>query len=203
MSVRRLVLATGKIEVVAGVKGDVRDQLGSDQKNTPIKSEDLASILKRLRQNSEELEQRGRFAVRLPGRYPSFDGKYTILSSTYFSRLQLLDNQTGTTKVIKESGAYNPAWLKDSKKIVWGSGYPPEQQLVIYDVETGSSQEINIKNEGDDTSCNEPAVGRNSEYIAYVCGTPYSPIDDNWIYILDLKTGASVKLVPGNSPDLY
>jgi Tol biopolymer transport system component len=133
--------------------------------------------------------------------HSSADGKYLILYFKKTGKIELCDATGNTIKELKGNHPGRPVWTKDSRKIAYSDGYPPEQKLVIYDIEKDKYDEIKF-GMGPDVGCGgELSWSKDSKYIVYSCGTPFSEKDDSWLYILDLQTKKSVKLIQGNSPD--
>jgi hypothetical protein len=49
----------------------------------------------------------------------------------------------------------------------------------------------------------EVSWNANSTRIVYPCGSPYAEKLDSWLYIIDIETKKSLKLIKGSSPDWY
>jgi len=147
----------------------------------------------------ERLEQR----KRIYQIFPSRDGKYQILYFEYEKRLELLEMAKGTRREIRATNPGHPSWSKNSKRVAYVTGYIPDQVLTIFDVKENNYYEIMV-GRGPDTGCGgELSWNGSSSRIVYSCATPYEEKPDSWLYVLDLETKKSLKLIKGGSPDWH
>ncbi len=145
----------------------------------------------------ERLEQR----KRIYQIFPSRDGKYQILYFGYEKRLDLLERVTGTRREIRAVNPGQPSWSKDSKRVAYVSGNVPELILTIFDVKENKYEGIKLPS-GPDTGCGgELSWNASSTQIVFSCASPYGEKPDSWLYVLDMETQKSSKLIKGSSPD--
>jgi hypothetical protein len=203
--VNLLDLTTCRVEGINGNKATPK--LMDCNKNPIRKLEiDFNNRHKDYEKKLKELREISRQRIGLFEIYPSPNDKYMILYFRKTGRLELCDAKGTTIKDFNANQAGRPAWAKDSKKIAYSAdstGSSPEPVLVIYDLEKSHYEEIKF-GMGPDIGCGgEMSWDRDSKHIVYSCGRPFSEEDDSWLYILDLQTKKSEKLIQGNSPDWY
>lgn len=129
---------------------------------------------------------------------PAPDNQYRIL---YYAHerdnpLVLLNTKTNTKTILKKTG--EPAWSKDSQQIAYFSDW---STLVIYNVNNKQSEKISIHG-GENEFCGNPSWSKNAHKIVYYCGPETGP-GESWLYILDVRTGKSIKLIKGQEPDWF
>ena len=133
--------------------------------------------------------------------FPSPDGRYIILRFHKDGRLELYDVVNKKVKEFKVKYSGLPAWSKDGKKIACNEGAGSEENLVVYDMEKDNYDKIKF-DVGPDLGCGgKLSWSRDSKQLVYSCATPFSEKEDSWLYIIDLQTKKSTKLIKGNSPD--
>jgi Tol biopolymer transport system component len=124
-----------------------------------------------------------------------------VYDSTY--TVELSDSATGTTKIIgKEHDSGPPAWSKDGNMIAFFSGSLEDTRLWTYDIVKDRYEQYAVP-ANNRIGCNMPTWGKDSRFIAFSCGTPVSEEDDDWIYIIDLQSRKSSKLIKGGCPDWF
>lgn len=193
-------VSSGEIQEIRPIN-DIKDFIKELKKKN---KEELEQIIKELEQREKRLQEwfenmKGMFKF-----FPSPNGRYNLLYYDIGHRIMLLDIEKVTQKELKTilSASGRPSWSKDSKKIAYFNGLPPDQAMVIYDMEKDDYSEITF-NKGSDVACGEPSWSRDSKHIVYSCGIIAAEEPDSWLYILDLETKQSVKLLQGSSPDWY
>lgn len=196
---KKVIDSTGEISEAKPI--DIKNFIKEFQKKSRVEQEQTARELEQKQKKFQEWfeNMRGMFKV-----FPSPDGKYHILYYDLENKIILLDILNGMLKELKTkpSAAGSPAWSKNSKKVAYSNGYPPDQLLVIYNIEKDNYDEI-MFNKGPEIGCGESSWSRDSKYIVYSCGIIAAEEPDSWLYILDLETKQSVKLLQGSSPDWY
>jgi Tol biopolymer transport system component len=197
-----LDLATCRVEGINGK--EVTPKLMDCNKN-PIRRLELDSNNrnKYYEEKLKVLREIARQRIGLFEIYPSPNDKYMILYFTKTRTLELCDAKGTIIKDFKSVQAGRPAWAKDSKKIAYcADSASSSPAFVIYDLEKSHYEEIKL-GMGPDIACGELSWNRDSKHIVYSCGRPFSEEDDSWLYILDLQTKKSEKLIQGNSPDWF
>lgn len=133
--------------------------------------------------------------------YPSPAQRFCLLYYDVVGQIVLLDMESATQIELKSQKASHPAWSKDGKKIAYVNGDEGDYFL-IYDVDKNQYSEVKFQKDRDAGCGGELSWSRNSRKIVYSCGIDYKE-DSSWLYILDLETKKSTKLIRGNSPDWY
>ena len=72
---------------------------------------------------------------------------------------------------------------------------------VIYNVNNKQSEKISIHG-GENEFCGNPSWSKNAHKIVYYCGPETGP-GESWLYMLDVRTGKSIKLIKGQEPDWF
>lgn len=153
--------------------------------------------------SSKTIKERLELRKRIYQIFPSHDGKYQILYFGYEKRIELLELASGTKRELKAINPGQPSWSKDSKRIAYVTGQIPNQVLMIFEVKGNTYEEI-VLGRGPDMGCGgEISWNANSTRMVHSCGTPYAEKPDSWLYIIDLETQKSLKLIKGSSPDWY
>lgn len=184
----------------AGTSHDVSPIKDSKELERPAKGETKSD--KKLRERLEK--SKGLFRT-----FPSPDGRYLLLYYGNEKKIILVDNVKGAQKELKtrqyESGA--PSWSKDSKKAAYMKYITPKNILLIHDIRRGSYKEFLLDKEADVRCGGELSWSPDSKKLVYSCAPVNSAAHEgeskSWLYIFDLKTRQSMKLVQGSSPDWH
>lgn len=210
-----LDLTTERKQTVAGIEGipdvkaiNIDDFMKEFQTKSGKEQKQTAKEWEAKKKGIQEWFERARGMFEV---YPSPDEKYKLLRYDINSRLVLLDFVNGAQKELS-SDAGLPAWSKDSKKIAYVEGWEPDYtNFTIYNIGKDKSDKLKIKNpdKGNRYRCGGKLTwSKDSRYIMYSCGIeisddPAEPEEPDWLYILDLETMKSEKLIQGSSPDWY
>lgn len=136
---------------------------------------------------------------------PSPDGRFYL----FFFRMgnnisSMFDVFAGKEVVFEKEMAGEPAWSKDSSKIVYfayDKSTDKHSVLRIYDVFEKKKSEYRVTKPKDFECGERPSWSRDAKAIAYTCGYSFGgdSVEDNkaFVYILDLETKGITKLTRG------
>ena len=148
--------------------------------------------------------------------YPSPNGIYDLENLYYINKglkTILINKISHKIEDIKPVMTY-PAWSKDSKKIAnyyasgtdEGSATNFIDKLIIYHIKNHKIVKV-LKNlrgyEQYTLWCHGTTWSPDSKYIAYECAPYTGESTDHWIYIVNLRTGKTIKFIQGSDPDWY
>lgn len=130
---------------------------------------------------------------------PAPDDRYKLLYYAHArdNSMVLINNKTNAKTIIKKTG--EPAWSKDSRQIAYFSNL--WSTLVFYHLDNKHSEKIAIQSVANEY-CGTPSWSEHARKIVYYCGPETGP-GQSWIYLLDVRTGKSIKLIEGLTPDWH
>ncbi len=129
---------------------------------------------------------------------PAPDNQNKIL---YYSHARdnstvLINNKTNTRTILKKTG--EPAWSKDSREIAYFGDW---QTLYLYNVINKHTQKISIHG-SENEFCGGPSWSEDARKIVYYCGPEAGP-GAPWLYMLNVRSKKSVRLIKGQEPDWH
>ena len=129
---------------------------------------------------------------------PAPDNKYKILYYTHArdNSTILINIKTNTKTILKKTG--EPAWSKDSRQIAYFSDW---RTLDLYNVINKHTQMISIHG-SENEFCGGPSWSEDAQKIVYYCGPEAGP-GDSWLYMLNVRSRKSVRLIKGQEPDWH
>lgn len=184
----KTISSTGKIPAVKAIP--IKDL---DKKE----DEQLKKMIEALEKETKEILERlhGRFKI-----FPSPDGKHMLIHYS-IGKMVLVDKKSKKEKVLDEGS--EPTWSKDGNKFAYFIASDElKDTLVVWDVDKGIQEKITVPTKKYYEECFSTSWSRDSKQIVYTCGPVAGP-EEPWLYIYDLKTKQSVKLIQGGNPDWY
>lgn len=157
---------------------------------------ETVDLYKYLRNNEENPGKDFRF-------YPSYDSQYALIAFKEPYELHLVDlgRQETLVKIPFPDGFSDAGWSKDSKRVAIGTGSFNEAKLII--LNTDGAYELVTYPKPEEVGCGSYSWSKDGRYIAMDCREPFSEDSKAWVYIFDLKTKKTRKLLRGANPDLY
>jgi len=188
----KIIASTGKIPAVKAIP--IKDIIKDIDK---IEDEQLKKMTEALEKETKEILERlqGRFKI-----FPSPDGKHLLIHYSS-GKIVLVDKKSKKEKTLDDGS--EPAWSKDGNKLAYFIASDElKDTLVVWDVDKGIQEKKAVPTKKYYEECFSTSWSRDSKQIVYTCGPVAGP-EEPWLYLYDLKTKQSVKLIQGSNPDWY